>query len=262
MFSREQRFPVSGGTTCRHAKRDSFTRAQKLLSVIVPLYNEGEQVNDLLDHLRELTGLSEAVLVDASDQAASNTVMDELQRRVDNDPLVTLVRCLRPGRGAQMNIGAAHSSGAVLLFLHCDTRLPAHAAEHISRCIAHGRAWGWFDVRLDTRAPTYRLLERMINLRARVARIATGDQALFVTRRVFAQQRGFAEIPLMEDVELSRRLKRVGAPAVMAQPVLTSARRWQKNGVWRTIFLMWKLRLLYWVGVNPERLAAHYQNIR
>ena len=237
-------------------------RQAQLISVIVPLYNEGEQVNDLVDHLRRLDGLSEVVLVDASDEAASNTVVDELRRRIANDPLVTLVRCARPGRAAQMNIGAAHCNGAVLLFLHCDTRLPPSAAQQIAARIEGAHVWGWFDLRLDADATTYRLLERMINLRARVGRIATGDQALFVTRRVFAHQRGFAEIPLMEDVELSRRLKRLGAPAVIAQPVLSSARRWQKNGMWRTIFLMWKLRLLYWFGVNPERLAVLYKNTR
>ncbi len=233
-----------------------------MISVIVPLYNEGGRVNDLLGHLRGLSGLREAVLVDASDEVASVAVIDELDGRIRDDPLVSLVRCSTPGRALQMNIGAGHCRGSVLLFLHCDTRLPECAAQQIAAHIGRGRVWGWFDLRLDGGPAVYRLIERMINLRARACRIATGDQGLFITRQVFAKQLGFAEIPLMEDVEMSRRLKRLGPPAVLRGPVLTSARRWQKNGVLRTVLLMWKLRLLYWLGCNPARLAARYQNVR
>ena len=232
-----------------------------MISVVVPLYNEGERVNSLLAHLRELPGLAEAVLADASDEASSKALMDELAGRICNDPFVRLVKCPTPGRALQMNAGAGQCTGEVLLFLHCDTRLPA-AVEEIHRCIARGRAWGWFDLRLDGRGAVYRLLERMINLRARACRIATGDQGMFVERRVFAKVGGFAEISLMEDVELSRRLKKIGPPAVIPRPVLTSARRWRQDGVLRTVLLMWKLRFLYWLGGNPERLAASYRNVR
>ena len=238
--------------------------AGNVISVIVPLYNEGARVNGLLEHLRGLTGLREAVLVDASDEAASQAVIADLAERIRDDPFVRLVQCSAPGRAVQMNAGAARCGGSVLLFLHCDTRLPPTAAERIARRTnrERGRVWGWFDLRLDAVGPVYRVLEQMINLRARAFRIATGDQALFVERRVFAEQRGFAGIPLMEDVELSRRLKRLGPPAVIRRPVLTSARRWQKNGVLRTVLLMWKLRFLYWLGRSPERLAATYRNVR
>ncbi|MDD9855911.1 MAG: TIGR04283 family arsenosugar biosynthesis glycosyltransferase, partial [Gammaproteobacteria bacterium] len=167
-----------------------------------------------------------------------------------------------PGRAAQMNAGAAACGGAVLLFLHCDTRLPGAAAARIRDAIERGHAWGWFDLRLDARGPAYRILERMICLRARASGIATGDMALFVTRRAFLAAGGFAEIPLMEDVELSRRLKRLGRPAVINDPALTSARRWRQNGLARTVFLMWKLRFLHWRGRDPARLAAVYDNVR
>ena len=233
-----------------------------MISVIVPLYNEGERVNRLLAHLRRLPGLGEAVLVDASDELASTAVINELDGRVRDDPFVRLVKCPVPGRAVQMNAGAERCDGSILLFLHCDTRLPPTAAEEIFAAIAAGRVWGWFDLRLDASGPMYRLLERTINLRARFCRIATGDQAMFVARRVFARHGGFAEIPLMEDVEMSRRLKGLGPPAVIVRPVLTSARRWQKNGVLRTVGLMWKLRFLYWLGGSPERLAAVYRDVR
>lgn len=232
------------------------------LSIIVPLYNEGNRPPHLLTHLRQQPGLAEVVLVDASDEPASLAVIGALERQLHSDPLVRLLRCQLPGRARQMNLGARHCRGAVLLFLHCDTRLPSTAALEIARGVARGRQWGWFDLRLDAAGLVYRLIERMISLRARVRRIATGDQAMFVQRRVFVQQRGFAEIDLMEDIEMSCRLKRLGAPAVISQPVLTSARRWRQGGVARTVLLMWKLRFLYWLGRSPERLAARYRHVR
>ncbi len=249
-----------------------------MISVIVPLYNEGERVRRLVAHLQRIPGVGEAVLADASDAPASRAVMDalteELARRQrrdnsnnrdspDNPPApIRVLRCGTPGRAAQMNAGAEQCSGSTLLFLHCDTRLPPDAAENIRRCIARGHAWGWFDLRLDARGPAYRVLERMINLRSRASRIATGDQAMFVERRAFARLRGFPGIALMEDVEMSRRLKGLGAPGVIPRPALTSARRWQKNGVLRTVLLMWKLRFLYWLGRSPEALAARYRDVR
>lgn len=233
-----------------------------MISVIVPLYNEGEAVHRLIDHLRQINGLAEVVLVDASDEPKSVAVRDELSRQLENDSFIRVLTCDTAGRAAQMNAGANQCSGTVLLFLHCDTRLPLHTAQSISQCIADGRAWGWFNLRLDARGGMYRVLETMINLRSRLSRIATGDQAIFIQRHTFEKQLGFAEIALMEDIELSRRLKRLSKPGIIAQPVVTSARRWQQNGLLRTILFMWKLRFLYWLGGSPERLAARYQNVR
>ncbi|MGI9311303.1 MAG: TIGR04283 family arsenosugar biosynthesis glycosyltransferase, partial [bacterium] len=150
----------------------------------------------------------------------------------------------------------------VLLFLHCDTRLPPDAARRVREALARGCLWGWFDLRLDARGAAYRVVERMINLRARASGIATGDQAMFVLRRVFEQQRGFAGIALMEDVEMSHRLKRLGRPGRIAQAALTSARRWRRHGLARTIWLMWKLRFQYWRGARPDALATRYRDAR
>ena len=233
-----------------------------MISVIVPLYNEGERVSALLAHLRQCPGLGEVVLADASDQPGSLAVIDELEARLEGDRMIRLLRCRAPGRAVQMNAGAAGCRGSGLLFLHCDTRLPRAAARRIRQRIAGGHVWGWFDLSLDARGPIYRLLERMIRARARATGIATGDMAMFVEREVFAGERGFAEIALMEDVEMSRRLKRRGRPAVIAETALTSARRWRQNGVLRTVLLMWKLRFLYWRGHSPERLAAVYDDVR
>lgn len=239
-----------------------------MISVVVPLYNEGGRARRLLSHLRALRGLAEAVVVDASDAAGSWAVVAELAAGLEMESgenhgmPIRFLRLDTPGRAAQMNAGAAVCGGAVLLFLHCDTRLPGAAAERIRDAVNRGHAWGWFDLRLDARGPAYRILERMICLRARASGIATGDMALFVTRRAFLAAGGFAEIPLMEDVELSRRLKRLSRPAVINDPALTSARRWQQNGLARTVFLMWKLRFLHWRGRDPARLAAVYDNVR
>jgi len=161
-----------------------------------------------------------------------------------------------------MNAGAAVCAGDVLLFLHADTRLPVAAASRIEAAIRRGCRWGWFDVRLDARGAAFRVIERMMCWRARATGIATGDMALFVARELFAAEGGFAEIPLMEDVEFSRRLKRAGRPAVIAAPVLTSARRWRQHGVARTVLLMWKLRFDYWRGRDPAELAAAYHHAR
>ena len=237
-----------------------------MLSVIVPLYNERERVAPLVEHLRRLPGVGEVVLADASDDARSKAALAQLAARLTDtgmgEPRIRLVRCPRVGRAAQMNVGAAQCGGEALLFLHCDTRLPTGAAERIGERVARGHAWGWFKLRLDARGAVYRLLERMICLRARLSGIATGDMAMFIQRRVFERERGFAEIALMEDVELSRRLRRRGRPAVIALPATTSARRWQQNGVLRTVLLMWKLRFLYWLGRSPDQLAAVYHHVR
>ncbi len=236
--------------------------AKPRVAVVVPLYNEGARVFRLLAHLRGMSGLAEAVLADASDRPASLAALAQLRAQLRGQSRIRLLRCRARGRAAQMNAGAAECAAPVLLFLHCDTRLPPRALEDAAQCIARGRHWGWFDVRIGARAPVYRVLERMISWRARITRIATGDQAMFVRRRVFAREGGFAGIELMEDVELSRRLKKHGAPAVLATPARTSARRWRRDGFARTVWLMWKLRLRYFLGGNPARLAALYRDVR
>ena len=169
------------------------------------------------------------------------------------------------GRASQMNAGAAacRAAGAdVLLFLHADTRLPENADALVLDAVARGAAWGRFDVRIDGPQAMLRIVERAMNLRSRLTGIATGDQALFVRRDLFEAVGGFPAIPLMEDVALSRTLKRHGRPACLRARVVTSARRWHRHGIWRTIFLMWRLRAAYCLGADPARLADRYGDDR
>lgn len=166
------------------------------------------------------------------------------------------------GRAAQMNAGAAACPAEVLLFLHADTELPEGADALILDAVARGRRWGRFDVQFDTPDAPLRLVARLMNLRSRLTGIATGDQALFVCQDLFEAVGGFPEIPLMEDVAVSRALKRLGRPACLRAKVITSARRWVRNGVWTTIFLMWRLRAAYFRGADPARLALRYGSQR
>jgi rSAM/selenodomain-associated transferase 2 len=158
-----------------------------------------------------------------------------------------------------MNAGAAAASADVLLFLHADTRLPEGADGLISRALAGGAAWGRFDVVIDGRPWMLKVVAAMMNTRSRWTGIATGDQAIFVRRSAFDAVGGYPQQPLMEDIELSRRLRRTGRPACLRQRVVTSGRRWEARGVWRTIFLMWRLRWRYWRGESPARLAQDYR---
>lgn len=162
------------------------------------------------------------------------------------------------GRAAQMNAGAAACPADVLLFLHADTALPENADALARRATLGPFAWGRFDVRIDSTRPLLRMVERMMNLRSRWTGIATGDQAMFVRHDLFRSVGGFPEIALMEDIALSRLLKRHGPPACLPERVVTSARRWERHGVLRTILLMWRLRAAYFLGADPARLARQY----
>jgi len=174
-------------------------------------------------------------------------------------PLVDRVLSSPRGRALQMNAGAALGGGDVLLFLHADARLPDDAARLILDGLRNtGCRWGHFDVRLSGAAPMLRVIEWMMNRRSRLTRIATGDHGLFVERRLFDEAGGFPAIALMEDIALSATLKRHGRPLCLAQSVIASSRRWEKHGIWRTIALMWRLRLAYFLGAEPARLAEIY----
>jgi len=164
-----------------------------------------------------------------------------------------------PGRAVQMNAGAAVATGDVLWFLHVDTHPPDGVDGLIETALGDpGRVWGRFDVRLSGSSPTLRVVERMMNWRSRWTGVATGDQALFVRREAFVQLGGYPAMPLMEDVALSTRLKRLARPVCVPQRVTTSSRRWEINGVWQTIGLMWFLRLAYALGADPQWLADRY----
>jgi rSAM/selenodomain-associated transferase 2 len=162
-----------------------------------------------------------------------------------------------------MNEGAKASRGEVLLFLHADTQLPRDAKTLIDTTLADRRmVGGRFDVQFDRPSMWGTIISRMMNWRSRLSGLATGDQALFVRRSVFEQMGGFADMPLMEDIEFSRRLNRAGATVALTATVTTSFRRWKQQGPVRTILLMWTLRFLNWVGVNPLHLARWYKVIR
>jgi len=173
-------------------------------------------------------------------------------------PLVDLVLDAPRGRAVQMNLGAAAATGDVLWFLHLDSRPPDEATSEVLREAVHGPGWGRFDVRLSGTRTMFRVIERMMNLRSRLTGMVTGDQGLFVRRDTFERVGGFPPIALMEDLAISKRLKRIARPARIAAPIVTSSRRWERKGVWRTIALMWFLRSAYHLGVDPEWLARRY----
>ena len=162
------------------------------------------------------------------------------------------------GRGAQMNAGAAACAADALLFLHADTVLPHEADRLVLEALQGASTWGRFDVRIDNPRRVFRCIERMMNWRSRWSGIATGDQAIFMRRDVFERVGGFADIPLMEDIALSRALKRIAPPVCLRARVTTSARRWETHGVWRTVWLMWRLRAAYFFGADPAALAVQY----
>ena len=167
------------------------------------------------------------------------------------------------GRARQMNEGAKASGGEILLFLHADTQLPDDANAMIRTTLTDQRmVGGRFDVRFDPPSKWGTIISRMMNWRSRLSGIATGDQALFVRRPVFEQMGGFADMPLMEDIDFSRRLKRKGATAALTATVTTSFRRWERHGPLRTILLMWALRFLYWIGISPSHLLEWYKAVR
>ena len=222
------------------------------LSIIIPVLNEAAGIMDTLAALQPLRARGcEVIVADGGSTDGS----PGLAR-----PLADRVVASDRGRARQQNAGAAEATGDVLLFLHADTRLPADADRRVIDGLqACGRGWGRFDVRLTGRHPMLRVIERMIGARSRLSGIATGDQAIFVRRDWFARAGGFPGIPLMEDVALSKALKRLGPPLCLRETVTTSSRRWEERGVWRTMALMWRLRLEFWLGADPERLAERYR---
>ncbi len=169
-----------------------------------------------------------------------------------------------PGRAMQQNAGAQIATGDALLFLHIDSELPDSVDVLINAALSRDdAAWGRFDVTLgidgDQPHSMLKIIAAMMNFRSRMTGIATGDQCIFVRKSVFDAVGGFPKIPLMEDIALSKALKKISAPACLCERVTTSARRWQKHGVWRTMMLMWWLRFAYWVGVSPRQLATWYR---
>lgn len=218
------------------------------LSLVVPALNEAAGIAACLRRLSPLRARGHEVIV--VDGGSTDETMQLAQ------PLADRVLAAPRGRAAQMNAGARAASGDALLFLHADTELPAQAAEAVLEAL-RTRAWGRFDVRIGSRDPRLGVVGACMNWRSRLTGIATGDQAIFVRRNAFAE---YPEIALMEDVAFSARMKRISPPACLRLQVRTSARRWERDGVLRTVLLMWRLRLLYWLGVDPGKLARRYSH--
>jgi rSAM/selenodomain-associated transferase 2 len=220
------------------------------LSIIVPVLNETANIGAALDALAPLRGRgAELIVVDGGSSDGTAVLAQPLADQVLSAPR---------GRASQMNAGAAAAKGDVLLFLHADTRLPNDADRLILDELARSsRSWGRFDLRFDA-GGLLRLIAIMMNTRSRVTGIATGDQAMFMTRAAFDSVGGFPPIALMEDVALSTRLKRISRPLCLTARVTTSGRRWQRHGLMRTVLLMWHLRLRFFLGVDPARLARDY----
>jgi rSAM/selenodomain-associated transferase 2 len=228
----------------------SAQAAPTLLSIVMPVLNEGEHIAARLAALAPLRAHgAELIVVDGGSSDGTPGLC-----RDGTDLLLTAPR----GRAAQMNAGARAATGRVLLFLHADTALPEAALALIAQATEHA-AWGRFDVQIEGSSAMLPVVARLMNLRSRLTGIATGDQAIFVRRDTFEAVGGFPPQPLMEDVELSKRLRRISPPACLRAKVCTSGRRWDSRGAWRTIVLMWRLRLLYWLGVPAERLAGAYR---
>jgi len=221
------------------------------LSIIIPCLNEAGVIVDTLKALEPLRARGSEVIV--VDGGSTDDTVERARRLAD------LVLAAQRGRALQMNAGAARAQGTILLFLHADSVPPPGAdALVVDGLTRTRRNWGRFDARIAGVHPLLRVVEWTMNHRSRLTGIATGDQGIFVTRTLFSAAGGYPEIPLMEDLALTKRLRRFGAPLCLKHRVTTSARRWESNGVLRTILLMWRLRLAYWLGADPKRLAMRY----
>jgi len=220
------------------------------ISVIIPALNEAANIEAALAAVSPLRERGHEVIV--VDGGSTDGTAARAAGRADR------ILAAPRGRATQMNAGAGAASGDVLLFVHADTRVPRNADLAIARALEGGGRWGRFDASIDGSRTLLRLVAWAMNARSRLSRIATGDQAIFVRRAEFAAVGGFPALALMEDVALSRLLKARSAPRCLSERVVTSARRWESNGVLRTIALMWWLRLQFFFGASPERLARSY----
>mgnify|MGYP000214469888 FL=1 len=220
-----------------------------MLSVVIPVLNEAASIENNLLNLQAWRSWLEIIVVDGGSKdktlALARPLADKLVRT-------------SPGRAQQMNVGAQEASGDYLLFLHADTKLPISMPSVVDAWRQRGSLWGFFPVKLSGTHLLLRCVERGMNIRSRLTRVATGDQCLFISRKLFAEVKGFPNLPLMEDVALCKKLRAISPPQVETQQVLTSSRRWESHGIVKTIVLMWRLRLAYFMGRDPHQLAKRY----
>jgi rSAM/selenodomain-associated transferase 2 len=220
------------------------------ISIIIPVLNEEETIENTLHSLQACRKQGHKIIV--VDGGSHDDTMARTNGLADQ---ILKSKC---GRAFQMNTGAEHADGDVLLFLHADTVLPADACSTITDIIHEGMNWGRFDVHLSGKSWLFRVIEKMMNWRSCLTSIATGDQAIFVRRSLFWEVGGYPGIQLMEDIVLSRKLRNCCKPACLKSCVTTSSRKWESNGILRTVLLMWRLRLMYSLGVPASKLAKQY----
>ncbi len=228
-----------------------FSELNKV-SIIMPVLNEAEGIEQTLQSLQAFRGEGhELIVVDGGSEDDTLALAE---------PLADQLIGASAGRASQMNAGAKLACGDILLFLHADTTLPENAMALMCEGLQQTRkCWGRFDVKLSGQQLLLRVVEWLINLRSRLTGIATGDQAIFIRRACFLVIDGFPEIPLMEDISISRHLKFYSDPLCLKSKVITSSRRWEQKGIVRTILLMWRLRLAYYLGTDPAALARQYR---
>ncbi len=222
------------------------------VSIIVPVVNEAGNIRNLADMLQKLEGCGEIIFVDGG--STDNTL--------ELIPSGCMTASSEKGRGKQMNIGAELASGDILLFLHCDSLLAGDALVNVQRAVEGGFAGGCFTMKFDRKHWLLSVIAHLSNLRARLFGIIFGDQGLFIRRDIFQAMGGFAEIPIMEDLEFSLRLRKAGKTKQLRDTIVTSARRFEKGGILRTILLMHKMKIMYWMGKSPEELYRIYKNVR
>lgn len=233
-----------------------------MISVITPVYKESpELILATLEHLSGFDMVTEVIIVTTGQDPLAPDIQRLIADAFAGDPRIATQVTERAGRACQMNRGATVAKSENLLFIHADTRLPP-AADELILARLQTSDWGRFDVRLDDQRAVFKVLSWFINHRSRLTKICTGDQAIYMSRDFFERIGGFPEQELMEDIEFSIRAKRRSGPSVIKHAVTTSARRWQKGGVVRTVLLMWRLRALYWLGVPASKLALQYRQVR